>query len=152
MDQTMRQEALKLIEMATLVLPEDEGIDLTDRWYTIDQLVELRATLAEMRHSIDALNRALAQAWARQYQGLAYRYGGNDWYLGYATKRVFHEGQDEAFAAWLKEQPVNKIRQIVSADSVRVTPIGKPGSPLRYTFFDEEPTSNELRIMHRPTR
>ena len=149
---TLMREAYDLIEMAELLGPEGEGLDLTDKEYTLEHIVELRSTLASMRIAIDEVNRALAQTWADEYLGESVEYGGDDWYLGYAYSTRFIEGMDIKFAEWLKEQPAEKVAKIVRPYAISVTPIGGPDSEIRQTFFDEERTSADLRIKHRPVR
>jgi hypothetical protein len=151
MDKTTT-EALRLIGIATLYENEGEPFDLVDQGYTLEEIASLRATLGTMRRAIDTLGRALAQAWAHDYEGQPVTLGDREYYLGYATKRVFVAGMDIMFAQWLKEQPTEKIAEIVGVSSIRVSPIGGPDSVERTTFFDEEVTDAELRIMNRRAR
>ncbi len=148
----LMQEAYDLIKLAGRLGPEGEGLDLTDQEYSLEHIVELRSTLASMRSAIDEVNRALAQAWAYDYQGESFEYDDDDWYLGYCDRRTFRDRSGVEFAKWLKEQPVEKIAQIVKPDAIRVSPLGGPDDPLRQELLDETRTSDMLRIQHRPVR
>ncbi len=144
-------EAFDLIEMALWLDPEGEGLDLTDREYELEEIVALRDLLSRMRRGIDITNRALAQAWEADYHGQSYETEDEIFYLGKTYHNVFSD-DGTAFAEWLKEQPVEKIRQIVKADSVRVTPIGDKDSVIRQTLFDKKATNDDIRIQRRRKR
>jgi len=115
-------------------------------------MVEVSNTLGRIRKAGEVVKRSLAQAWNEQHNGVPLEYGEHEYYLGYATKKVFQEGQSLAFAEWLKKQDVETIEKIVGLSGIRMTPLGRPGSPIRETFFDEEKTSDDLRIQSRQRR
>ena len=98
------------------------------------------------------VKRSLAQEWHEQHPGEAVDFGIDEYYLGYATKKVFQKGQSIEFARWLKKQDIDTIEKIVGINGIRMTPLGRPGSPIRETFFDEEKTSDDLRIQARPRK
>ena len=55
-------QAHELIDLALTLVPEDEGIDLTDLELSIEDTVRVKNALSRMRSAIDSLNRALAEA------------------------------------------------------------------------------------------
>ena len=144
-------EAFDLIEMALWLDPEGEGLDLTDREYELSDLVALRDLLGRMRKGIDIVNGALAQAWQAEHEGESYEEFDEIWYLGRTYRTIFTD-DGTAFAEWLKSQPVHKIRQIVKADSIRVTPIGDKDSALRQTLFDKAASGAGVSIQRRKKR
>jgi len=141
-----------LLKTATFLGPEGEDIDVTDLDLSLKDIVEISNTLGRMRKAGEVVKRSLAQAWHKQHEGEATKYGEDEYYLGYASKKVFQEGQSIAFAKWLKEQDVETIEKIVGLSGIRMTPLWRPGSPIRETFFDEEKTSDDLRIQSRPRK
>jgi hypothetical protein len=150
--ENLRQQTYDLLDLAEVLGPEGEDIDLIDLDLALKDIVGMSNLLGRLRTAGEVVKRSLAQAWEADYEGEAYVDDTQAYYLGYATKRTFLPGQEIAFAEWLKDQPIDVIRDVIAVSSIRVTPLGRPGSPLRDTFFDEVVTSKELRIMTRPAR
>jgi len=146
----MQQQIIELMNLARRLGPEGEELDLEDHDFTIEELVEAKSIIGQYRTAGEVVNRALAQYWNNHFEGVALDYGLDTYYLGYNSKRVFREGQDLVFAEWLKEQTPEDIAKIVSVGAIRVSPLGTKDSPLREQFFDEEKTSDDLRIQTRP--
>ena len=144
--------ALELMDLARHLGPEGEGIDVNDLDLELEDLIEIKSITAQMRTAGEVVNRALAQYWNDNYEGRSQEYGEDLYFLGYAAKRVFQPGQDIEFARWVKEQEPEVIVKLFAAYNIKVSPLGGPGSPLREQFFDEEKTSDDLRIQSKPTR
>lgn len=144
-----RKQTNDLLNLAMILGPEGEDIDLSDLDLSTKEIVEISNTLGRLRKAGEVVKRSLAQAWHEQHPGEAVEYGGGTYYLGYASKKVFQEGQSIEFARWLKEQDVEEIEKIVGLSGIRMTPLGRPGSPIRETFFDEVKTSDDLRIQEK---
>ena len=139
------EELHELIDLALMLDPEGEGVDLTDREYTVDDIVALKGMLASTRKGIDIVSAALAQAWHKLYPEVgSYVMGGQSYYLA-PNKRVKwqSDGAAIAFASWLSDQSIEQIERIVPAYGVR---IGQVQAEARATFFDERPTDADLRI------
>ena len=124
---------IELLDLARRIGPEGEGIDVSDLDLSVEDLVEIKSIVGQLRTAGEVVNRALAQEWNDQYKGRAIDYGADTYYLGYASKRIFRPGADIEFA-------------------IRVSPLGRPDSPLREKFFDEERTSEDLRIVSKPNK
>lgn len=136
-----------LLEYARLVTPEGEGLELLDQDFSLEELTQLRSFLSQTRTAIDVTNRALAQYWAEVYGDESFTDEVNVWYLGRTKgKRIIDE---YSFAAWLKEQPTEKVMALVPGHSIRLTPL----TPYeRDMFFDETPTSNDVTIQKKDRR
>ena len=143
---------IELLDLARRLGPEGEGLDVSDLDLSVEDLVEIKSIVGQLRTAGEVVNRALAQEWNDQYKGQAIDYGKDTYYLGYASKRIFKPGKDIEFAMWLKDQSAEEIRKIVSVNAIRVSPLGRPDSPLREKFFDEERTSDDLRIVSKPNK
>ena len=150
--ENMREQTHDLLGLAEMLGPEGEDLDLTDLNLSLRDIIEMSNLLGRIRKAGEVVKRSLAQAWHENNAGEAAEYGDNEYYLGYASKKVVQEGQSIAFATWLKEQDVETIEKIVGLNGIRMTPLGRPGSPIRETFFDEVQTSEDLRIKSRQAR
>ena len=143
---------LELMDLARRLGPEGEGLDVSDLDLELEDLIEIKSLTGQLRKAGEAVNRALAQYWNDNYQGRSQEYGEDLYFLGYASKRVFREGQDIEFAKWVKEQEPELIVKLFAAYNIKVSPLGRPDSPLREQFFDEEKTSDDLRIQTKPIK
>lgn len=149
----IRKTTHSLIDLAEKLGPEDEGMEVDDLNLTVEEIIEISGLLGQMRKAGELVKRALAQTWNDNHAGETAEYGDHEYFLGYASKRVWQPGQDIAFAEWLKQQDTDLVKRIIGpAYGVKVTPLGRPDSPLRETFFDEERTSDDLRIQTRQRR
>ncbi|RKZ91519.1 MAG: hypothetical protein DRQ43_10025 [Gammaproteobacteria bacterium] len=146
------EEVDYLLDIALMLGPEGEDLDLSGEDYTIQDIIEMSNLLGRLRKAGEVVKRSLAQHWHENNAGEAAEYGDQEYYLGYASKKVFQPEQSLAFAEWLKEQDPVLIEKIVGISGIRMTPLGRPGSPIRETFFDEEKTSDDLRIQSRQAR
>jgi hypothetical protein len=141
-------ESHALIDIALILDPEGEGVDLADREYTVDDIVALKGLMGSMRKGIDIVSGALAQVWHQLYPEVGgYSMGGQRYYLA-PNKRTKWQSNEAgvAFAVWLTEQDPKLVERIVPAYGVR---IGSVPDEARATFFDERPTDDNLRIQSR---
>jgi hypothetical protein len=145
----LETEATDLIALSLLVSPEGEGMDVTDREYSLKEIVRLRATLARMYTGIKETNRALAAAWHKDYPYDSIDVDGEHWWIAPNKKKEFQPNMNRAFAEWLKSQDPEKIDKIITARGLRVSALS--GS-VRDTFLDEEPMDNVQRIQHKPIK
>lgn len=142
-------EATELIALSLLVSPEGEGMDVTDREYSLKDIVRLRATLARMYTGIKEANRALAAAWHTAYPYDAIDLDGQHWWIAPNKRKEFQPGMDRAFAEWLKAQDPESIDKIITARGLRVSALTPA---VRNTFLDEEPMDEVQRIQHKPIK
>lgn len=139
--------ATELIRLAITVGPEDEGLDLSDLEYTIEQLALLRNELSGQRRAIDMVNKALAQAWDAQYGNGVFEDEFKEWYLGRAKgKRVI---DPDTFYAWLATKDADELARLVSASAIKV---GGMTPAERDSLLDETSTQKELSINNRERR
>ena len=139
--------ATELIRLALMVGPEDEGLDLSDLEYTIEQLAHLRSELSSQRRAIDMVNKALARAWDENYGNEVYEDEFKEWYLGRPKgKKVI---DTETFYAWLATKDADELSRIVSTSAVKV---GGMSPVERDTLLDETSTQKELTINSRERR
>ncbi len=140
----LRAEAHELIDLATFLSVEGEGVDLTDRQYTIEEMAQLKYVLGSMRTGIDAVSRALAAAWAETDRFAQANIGEESYYLGKQKRVKWKDANAEKdFAAWLTKQSEDVVAAIVPAYGIR---IGQVPEKIRKAFFNEEPTDDDLRI------
>ena len=145
-------EALELIRLADKLVPEGEGLDLSDKEYTVQDLIEIKQELSRMRKSIDETNRALAAAWLNQYGDTGAEWLDTYYYLGAQRKVRFQPEQDIPFFEWLRTQDADVIAGIVPARTLRVT--GMP-SGIKDAFLDTsvpELDAKTARIQAQPAR
>lgn len=143
------KEAHRLIDLATKLLPEDEGMDLTDMEYEVEDMARLRDKLSSMRHAIDGVNKALAEAWYELDPNMMKKVevDGLGYYLGTNTAWVWmDEGSSLGFAKWLKKQQATLIEAIVPERTVRRTMMP---DEVKDTFFRKRTTSESLTIKNR---
>ncbi len=140
----LRAEAHELIDLATFLSVEGEGVDVTDRQYTIEELAQLKYVLGSMRTGIDVASRALAQAWVEADRFGQATVGEETYYLGINKKVQWKDSDAETdFAAWLITQDAETVAAIVPAYGIR---IGQVPEKIRKAFFNEEPKDDQLRI------
>jgi hypothetical protein len=143
----LERDALELIKLSLYLEPEGEGMDLTDREYSLENIIRLKGTLSRMRSGIDATNRALAAAWFDQYGNVGTNQDGEHYWLAPNTTLKFQENMSRPFAEWLKAQDPETIEAIVPAYGVRR---GQFLPAVRDTFFDVKETSKDRRIQNKP--
>ncbi len=141
----LRMAIAELLDLANRLGPESEGLDLTDRDYTPQEMVQLRSELSRMRKGIDLVNNALARAWAETHPHEAYEDETNRWYLGRTKGKKIVD--PSAFYAWLATLDADRLSKLVSAASVKV---GGFDEVERSTFLDETPTNDRLSIKSTP--
>ena len=142
-------EAHRLIDLATKLLPEGEGLDVSDMEYKFEDMAKLRDKLSHMRHAIDGVNKALAEAWFEKdpEQMEKVEVDGLPYYLGVNTAWVWmDETASLGFAKWLKKQPASLIEAIVPERTVRRTMM--PDS-VKDSFFRKRKTSESVTIKSR---
>jgi hypothetical protein len=142
----LRKEVTELLELATMVQPEGEPLDLQDREYTPTEMSELRSHLSQQRRNIDLINNALARAWQSDYPNERYDDGANEWWVGRTKGK--HIVDAEMFYAWLATKDAGQLAKLVSPSAVKVggmTPVE------RETHLDETPINDRLSIKSKPT-
>jgi hypothetical protein len=149
-DKRLEQEALDLIEMAHKLLPEGEGLDLTDREYIIEDIIRLGRTLSGMRSAIDKINAALAGAWWDEYGDVALTLDEKHYWLAPPRKVKIQPGMEDAFFDWLKDQDNEIVAAVVPAHSLRVTRIPPVMKDTCLDIGKEEPTAANVRIQNKP--
>jgi hypothetical protein len=142
----LRAEAHDLIDLATLLGPEGEGLDLSDRDYTIADTAHLKVMLSSMRTAIDMVNAALAQVWFEEDAKARFLIGDVQYWVAPNTKKQYQEGQEIPFAKWLKEQDPETIAAIVPVYALRTTPMSQEAVD---TFLSKEKTNDQVRIQSR---
>lgn len=144
----IKAEAHALIDLAVLLAPEAEGVDLSDKEYTPQQMAELKDRLSRMRKAIDVVNKGLATEWLAQDPEGRVEVDELTYYLGYNSGWVFQDDMSLPFAKWLKKQTAETIEAIVPDRSLRLTPIGDA----RDTFFRKRRTSESVTIKNTKPR
>jgi len=104
-------ESSDLLELARKLAPEGERLDLTDREYTLDELVELRAHLATMRKSIDVVNNGLANYWDEVFPGELYEDEYKVWWVGKTRQRKAVDG--EMLVGWFSSLDEERVAKMV---------------------------------------
>ena len=140
-----KQEALRLIELAALINPEGEPLELLDLEYSTKQMAELRSLLSSMRSSIDAVNNALARAWDTEHKGVDYNDGTNRWWVGRTKKKEFIK--DSNFYEWLATLDQDRLETLITPTNIKV---GGLTEVERSTFFDETKRTDRLSIQNKP--
>ena len=144
-DQSTSKEMLELIELAKRLAPEDEGIEISDREYTQEQLAGIRSLLGTTRKAIDIVSAALAVEWDTAHKGEYYNDGANIWSVGRTKGKKVYD--PDAFYAWLATKDADELAKIVSTSAVKV---GGMSEGERSTFLDESPTSDKLTLKSKP--
>ncbi len=143
----IKAEAHRLIDLATLLVPESEGIDLTDNEYEVQDMARLKDKLSSMRRTIDIINKGLATAWYEKDEDGRADVDGLEYYLGRNTAWVWQdEDSGLGFAKWLKKQSAETVEAIVPDRSIR---IGQVPESARDSFFRKRVTSESLTIKNK---
>jgi len=146
-----RQEVYDLIDLAERLEPESEGIDLTDREYTFEQMAGLRGRLSRMRKAIDIINKGLARAWHdSDPRGYVELENVKHW-LG-ITKKVawLDDNAPLLFAMWLRKQDAETIALILPSQppyGLRMSPIPEAAKD---TFFRKLSGAEQASIQSKP--
>lgn len=135
----------ELTELARVLGPEDEGIDLSDHDFEMEDLVALRSLLSQRRRAIDVVNKALADYWSDVYGKARLTQEHSTWGLTRSKGKKLINA--DLFFNWLSRQTPEKLKSLVSASSIKVTGFT---SEERSTFLDESPTNDRLSIESRP--
>lgn len=139
------KDALELIELAQRLAPEAEGIDLSDRDYTMQDIAEIRSLMTSMRSAIDTVHTALAKKWRLEYGYETYDDGANIWSTGRTKgKKVV---DPEALFAWLATKDADELAKLVPGYSLKV---GGMTEAERSTFLDESPANDKLSVKSKP--
>ena len=138
------EEMLELIDLAKRLGPEDEGIDISDREYTPEQMAGIRSLLSTTRKAIDVVGAALAIEWDTEYKGEYYNDGANIRSDGRTKgKKVIHH---EDVDAWLATKDAAEMSRLISASAIKLTGMSEGE---RSTFLDESPTSDRLTLKYK---
>ncbi len=139
------KDALELIDLAKMLAPEAEGIDISDRGYTMQDIAEIRSLMSTMRSAIDTVHTALAKEWNRQYKGEKYDDGANIWSAGRTKgKKVI---DPEALYAWLATKDADELSRLIPAYNIKVSGMSPEE---RNTFLDERPANDKLSVKMKP--
>ncbi len=140
-----QKEMLELIELAKQLGPEDEGINISDREYTQEQMAGIRSLLGTTRKAIDIVSAALAVEWDEAHNGEYFNDGANIWSVGRTKgKKVVDL---PAFYAWLATKDADELSKLMPAREVKVSGMSDAE---RSTFLDESPTSDKLTLKSKP--
>ena len=140
-------ETQALLHLAEMVGPESEGLDLSDRDYTLEELVAMRSKLSATRRAIDVVNKALAKNWDDNHGNAVYEDEHKVWSLGRPKgKRII---DTEVFYQWLATKDAEDLAGLVSASAVKV---GGMTPAERDSLLDETSTQKELSINNKDRR
>lgn len=142
----LREESASLINLARLLGPEGEGLDI-DADYKLEEIVQMRSFLSTTRRAIDVVNKGLALMWKRDYGSERHEDETNEWYLSQPKGKVLIE--PDAFYAWAATLDADRLKKLFSASAVKV---GGMTETERMTFLDESPSSQTMSIQHKPRR
>ncbi len=142
---TVEEAAMDLIKVAVLVGPEDEGLDLTDQDFELEDLVALKNHLSTMRHAIDVVNAALAQYWKETYGSTRYK-SQHDSY-GLSRTKGKKAIDKTLFYEWLATKTATELSKLVADYNIKVG--GMTGTE-RTTLLDESPSNDRYSITARP--
>ncbi len=143
--ETVRDEANRLIDLALVLNPEGEPLDLSDVEYTPKQMAELRSLMSSMRKSIDVIGNALARAWESEHEGETYEDDYNRWWVGRTKKKEYI--QDSNFYEWLATKTPEELKDLINPTSIKV---GGLTPAERATFYDESKRTDRLSIQSIP--
>ncbi len=134
-----------LVKLAMRLMPEDEGIDVSDHDYSMEQLASMRSLLSSQRRAIDVVSKALAIYWSENHKDKIYDDGVSDWKVGRTKgKRVI---DPDMFYEWLSTMSAQRLSKLISPSSIKV---GGFMDAERETFLDESPTSDKLSLNSKP--
>ena len=134
-----------LVKLALRLMPEDEGIDISDHDYSMEQLASMRSYLSSQRRAIDMVSKSLAIYWGESHKDKIFDDGVNDWKVGRTKgKRVI---DPDMFFEWMSGLSAQRLSKLVSPSSIKV---GGFMDAERSTFLDESPTSDKLSLNSKP--
>lgn len=138
---TVKEQVDALLETAMRLMPEGEGIDLSDQDYELEQLVALKNRVSTIRGACDVVNAALARVWKDDYIGERYVDKYNSYYLDKTRgKKAIDKA---AFYEWLATKDAAELSMLVADYNIKT---GGMTSTERATFLDESPTTDRLSI------
>ena len=141
----LKAEAKRLLELASRLSPEGEGIDLSDMDYTPEEMAQIRSYLSTMRRSIDAVNSALAKKWRLSNTDEVWDDGANTWYVSKSKGKSIID--TDMFYKWLASKDSDQLSRLVSATAVKV---GGMTPSERETLLDETAVNERLSITSKP--
>lgn len=147
-DRELEAEALELIKLGLRLLPEDEGLDLSDREYLLADTIRLKRTLSRIWSTINGINAALAAHWAEEWgEDLTLDLDGEHYWLAPNKRWRLQVETRPQFAEWLADQTPEDIEKILPPSGLRMSSLGKP---IRDSFFSNQTTGEDLRIQSKP--
>ena len=135
----------RLVKLAMKLMPEDEGIDVSDHDYSMEQLSSMRSLFSSQRKAIDAVSKALALYWEENHKDKMFDDGVSDWKVGRTKGKVVID--PDAFYEWLSTMSAQRLSRLISPSSIKV---GGFMDAERSTFLDESPTSDRLSLNSKP--
>ena len=140
----VRDESIELINLAQLVAPEGEGLDLADKEYSMAKIAELRSYMSSQRSAIDRVGAALTAVWESEFKDEQYDDGINTWSIGRTKGKVVID--DDQFYKWLATKDADQLAKLISATAVKV---GGMSVVERETLLDETPRTDRLSIKYK---
>jgi nucleosome binding factor SPN SPT16 subunit len=137
----LKKEVRELIELAQRLRPEGEGIDLSDREYSTQDMAEIRSYISGQRKAIDVISGAIAVEWNDKHKDKSYDDGNNIWSLSRTKGKVIVDS--EQFYKWLATKDADQLAKLVSATAVKV---GGMSVVERETLLDETPRTEKLSL------
>jgi len=138
---TVDEQVRGLLDLAMRLMPEGEGIDLTDKDYETEDLVALKNRVSTIRSACDVVNHALARVWKNDHLGERYVDEFNTYYLDKTRGKKAIDRK--AFYEWLATKDAAELSTLVADYNIKT---GGMTSAERATFLDESPTTDRFTI------
>ncbi len=114
---TSTADIFELIEEALFLAPEGEGLDFTGRGWSVEEMIEIKDRLGQIRKAIDVVGLALAERFV-----VSIPIGYSTMIDGGLVARVsnstrvprWQDGTGQQFAAWMMTQGVAAIASMLS--------------------------------------
>lgn len=139
------EQAAELIELALLLRPEGELLDLSDLDLSTEDISYLKNRLSSMRKACDIVNGALVRYWNTVHHGKAFVDAHMMYYLGKSKgKEIIDE---DVFYEWLTTLSAAKLKRLFTASNIKVTGMTPEE---RSTFLDETERVGNLSVKTKP--
>ena len=118
----------ELIELALFLDPEGEGLDFTERNWSVEKMIEIKNRLGQMRKAIDVVGMAVAERFATVIP-IGYSTmidGGLVARVSASTRKPYWQDRTgQGFASWLRTRPVEEVAAMLSI-SEKITGTRRP--------------------------